>query len=85
MKTSNSFKIADEMKLMTDKMYTIKMSDNIDADYVEMMIPHHETAVVMAKQQLQFGKQDVLLELSKNIIDDQTFEINKFKNWQTKN
>lgn len=83
--TSNSFKIASEMKSMMGKMNVVKMYESIDKDYVAMMIPHHESAVTMAKMQLQFGKENVLLELSKNIIEDQSFEIEEFKNWQTKN
>lgn len=53
--TSNSYKIATEMKSMMDKMNAVKMFDDIDKDYVAMMLPHHESAVAMAKQQLQFG------------------------------
>lgn len=83
--TSNSFKIAKEMKSMMDKMNTVKMTDKIDKDYVAMMIPHHESAVTMAKMQLQFGIQNAMVTLAKNIIEDQTYEIDEFKNWQTKN
>ena len=83
--TSNSYKIATEMKSMMDKMNTIKMTDNIDKDYVAMMLPHHESAVTMAKQQLQFGTQNSMVDLAKNIIVDQTFEIDEFKKWQTNN
>jgi uncharacterized protein (DUF305 family) len=83
--TSNSFKIATEMKSMMDKMNTVKMTDNIDKDYVAMMIPHHESAIAMAKMQLQFGTQNVIVDLSKNIIEDQNYEIDEFKKWQTNN
>ena len=82
--TSNSFKIATEMKSMMQKMHEAKMTDDIDKDYVAMMIPHHESAVAMAKMQLQFGTQNVLVDLSKNIIEDQTYEIDEFKKWQIK-
>jgi uncharacterized protein (DUF305 family) len=83
--TSNSYKIATEMKSMMQKMNEVKMTDNIDKDYVAMMIPHHQSAVAMAKMQLQFGTQNELVDLSKNIIEDQTFEINELKKWQTVN
>ncbi len=82
---SNSSKISTEMKSMMDKMNDIKLSGNIDNDYVTMMIPHHESAVAMAKNQLKFGTQNNLVALAKNIIEDQNYEINQFKNWQTKN
>ena len=83
--TSNSTKIATEMKSMMDKMNTIKMTDNIDKDYVAMMLPHHKSAVEMAKMQLKFGTQYELVELSKNIIEDQNYEIDEFKKWLNKN
>ena len=82
---SNSSKISTEMKSMMDKMNDIKLSGNIDNDYVTMMIPHHESAVAMAKNQLKFGTQNNLVALAKKIIEDQNYEINQFKNWQTKN
>jgi uncharacterized protein (DUF305 family) len=80
--SSNSFKITTEMKSMMDKMNEINISENVDKDYVAMMIPHHESAVKMSKLQLQFGTQNDLVDLSKNIIEDQTFEIDEFKKWQ---
>jgi uncharacterized protein (DUF305 family) len=80
--TSNSFKISTEMKSMMDKMNEVNISQNIDRDYVAMMIPHHESAVKMSKMLLQFGTQNDLVDLSKNIIEDQTFEIDEFKKWQ---
>ena len=73
------------MKLMMDKMNAIIMTNNIDKDYVAMMIPHHESAVEMAKNQLLFGTQNNLVTLAKNIIEDQNFEIEEFKKWQINN
>ena len=84
-KLIKSLKLTTEMKSMMDNMNKIIMTNNIDKDYVAMMIPHHESAVAMAKDQLKFGSQDVLIELSKNIIEDQNYEIQEFKNWESKN
>lgn len=83
--TSNSSKIATEMKSMMNKMNQITMTNNVDKDYVAMMIPHHESAVAMAKYQLKFGTQNNLISLAKNIIEDQNYEIQAFKNWESKN
>jgi uncharacterized protein (DUF305 family) len=83
--TSNSYKLVTEMKLMMANMSAIKTSENIDLDYVSLMIPHHESAVRMAKEQLKYGTQEQLVDLSKNVIEDQNFEINSFKNWLAKN
>ena len=82
---NQSLKLTTEMKERKDKMNAIKMTNNIDKDYVAMMIPHHESAVEMAKSQLLFGTQNNLVALAKNIIEDQNFEINEFKKWQINN
>lgn len=82
---NQSLKLTTEMKLMMDKMNAIIMTNNIDKDYVAMMIPHHESAVEMAKNQLLFGTQNNLVTLAKNIIEDQNFEIEEFKKWQINN
>lgn len=80
---SNSAVIATEMKSMMSKMHEINLTQNIDKDYVAMMIPHHETAIAMSKMQIKFGTQNDLIQLSKNIVEDQTFEIDEFKKWQS--
>ena len=76
--------LTSEMKSMMDKMYAVPMTDNIDKDYVAMMIPHHESAVAMAKSQILFGKNEGLKALSKTIIKNQNIEIEAFKSWQKK-
>ena len=81
---SNSDKITFEMKQMMSQIQTQKMTNETDHDFVTMMIPHHQSAVAMANDELIYGKQASLKELSRNIIEDQTFEINEFKNWQAK-
>lgn len=83
--TSNSFKLAKEMKSMMETMESLQMTSNSDKDYVTMMMPHHESAVKMAKMQLEFGNQAGLIELAKNIVEDQNYEIAEFKQWLAKN
>lgn len=81
---SNSDKITLEMKQMISQVQTQKMTNETDHDFVSMMISHHQSAVAMANDELIYGNQASLKELSRNIIEDQTFEINEFKNWQAK-
>ncbi len=84
LQSSESTEVANEMKSMMDKMQDVKMSGEVDKDFVAMMIPHHESAVTMAKKQLLFGSDDGLKALAKNIIKNQNFEIESFKVWQSK-
>jgi hypothetical protein len=37
-------------------MHSIAASGNSDADFVRLMIPHHQAAIDMAKTQLLYGK-----------------------------
>lgn len=82
--SSNSDKITLEMKQMMSQIETQKMTNETDHDFVNTMITHHQSAVTMANDELIYGNQAALKELSRNIIEDQTFEINEFKNWQAK-
>lgn len=46
-----------------------------DRRFLELMISHHEGAVVMAEAELADGENDEALDLAQQIIDDQTAEI----------
>lgn len=69
------------MKAMMDKMMKMQMSDNVDKDFVMMMILHHEGAVQMAKDEISHGKQFELKEMAQKMITDQTKEIKEFNAW----
>lgn len=49
--------------------------DAFDARFLELMIAHHQGAVVMAESELEDGENPDALELAQQIIDDQTAEI----------
>lgn len=62
----------------------IKIYSDIDKDYAAQMIPHHQSAVEMAKAYLKYGKQPELLQLCENIIREQNIEIAQLQNWLDK-
>lgn len=68
------------MARMTDAMPT-KSAGSVDADFVIMMIPHHQAAIDMAKVQLEKGKDPELHKLSQEIISAQQKEIAQMKAW----
>jgi len=70
-----------QMKKMMENMMAISPSGNIDKDYVMMMIPHHEGAILMAENELVNGRNMEMKKLSESIIADQNKEIRAFKNW----
>lgn len=73
------------MKTMMDTMDKTKMTDNTDRYFAMLMIPHHEGAVTMAKDELRHGKQSGLLTMAQKMITDQTKEINEFEAWLSAN
>ena len=50
-------------------------SDNADAMFLRMMIPHHQDAVDMSKEALGRAEHPELKELAQTIIDEQSAEI----------
>jgi hypothetical protein len=60
-------------KMMTDM--TVKPSGDIDRDFVEMMVPHHQGAVDMALAELKYGHNEQLRRLAQEIVVTQQQEI----------
>jgi uncharacterized protein (DUF305 family) len=48
---------------------------NVDADFVAMMVPHHQGAIDMARLQLRYGHNERLRRISQEIIVEQQQEI----------
>lgn len=57
------------------------MGSNMDRSFIEQMIPHHESAVAMAKLAQQKATHAEIKTLANNIITSQTAEINTMKQW----
>ncbi len=53
----------------------IKPSGDVDADFVAMMVPHHQGAIDMAQAQLRYGRNEQLRRLAQEIIVMQQQEI----------
>lgn len=53
----------------------IKSTGDIDADFIGMMIPHHQGATDMAIAELRYGKNEQLRRIAQDIIVDQQQEI----------
>ena len=50
-------------------------SGDVDADFVAMMVPHHQGAIDMAMAQLRYGKNEQLKRIAQEIIVEQQQEI----------
>src|ERR1700736_2869374 len=56
-------------KMMMDM--SIKPSGDVDADFVAMMVPHHQGAVDMALAELRYGRNEQLRRIAQEIIVEQ--------------
>jgi uncharacterized protein (DUF305 family) len=62
------------MKKMMDEM-TVKPTGDVDADFVAMMVPHHQGAIDMAIAVLRYGRNAQIKRLAQEIIVTQQQEI----------
>ena len=63
------------MARMMQDMHAPGYSDNVDVDFLVMMIPHHAGAVDMARLVLKHGRDPLTRQLAEEIIAGQTIEI----------
>lgn len=67
------------MAKMMQAMHAPGYTGNPDIDFLQMMIPHHEGAVEMARQVLIHGRDPHTRRLAEEIIASQTIEIEGMK------
>lgn len=58
---------------------------NADVNFVKGMIAHHQGAVTMSEQELQYGKDPQMRQLAQQIIKAQKKEIQYMQTWLQKN
>jgi uncharacterized protein (DUF305 family) len=76
----------DTMTKMDQEMGAMKMTGKPGHDFALMMIPHHQSAIGMAKAYLESGDNDPeLTKLSNEIIAAQEKEIAFLEDWLAKN
>lgn len=73
-----------QMQMMNEMMVkNLGESDaKYDARFIDMMIPHHEGAVAMAKDAIKKAKHEELRTMATKMIKDQQKEIKQLKNWR---
>ncbi len=62
-------------------MDKLKTSSTFDKSFMEEMIPHHQTAVMMAQMLQSSTDRPEMKQLATDIIDAQTKEINQMRGW----
>ncbi|HEV2730065.1 MAG TPA: DUF305 domain-containing protein [Terriglobales bacterium] len=69
------------METMHAAMTAVKPSGNEDVDFVNLMLPHHQAAVDMARTELLYGRDPQMRRLAQEIIADQKSEIQLMQLW----
>lgn len=69
--------LAENNAAMTKMMrgMSIKPSGDVDRDFVDMMVPHHQGAIDMAIAVLRYGKNEKIRRIAQEIIVTQQEEI----------
>jgi uncharacterized protein (DUF305 family) len=74
-----------ELNSSMDKMHaamaSVEPSGDSDVDFVQLMLPHHEAAIEMARVQLKHGLDPQMRRLAQEIITDQQSEIQLMQLW----
>lgn len=79
---------ADMQKQMNEmNQMMVKHLGKQDKDYekrfIDMMIPHHEGAVMMAEHALKNANEPELKKMAQKMIDEQSKEIEQLKKWRS--
>lgn len=73
----------ERMQMMNSEM--VQHLGQADAEYdhrfIDMMIPHHEGAIMMAKDALQKSQRPEIKKMAEKLIEDQEKEIAQLKAW----
>jgi uncharacterized protein (DUF305 family) len=73
--------LMETMNTMMSKMKDMKMTGDADKDFVMMMIPHHQSSVDMADDELSHGKHVEIKQFAQKVVDGQSKEIKEFNEW----
>ena len=74
--------MADSMKAMDMSKLGALTGNNFDTAFIEMMIPHHQGALAMAKEALDKAQHAEIKTLAQGVIMTQETEIESMQNWK---
>ena len=72
----------DQMNGMMMNMNLGAADDQFDLRFINAMIPHHESAIVMANDAKQKSKRPEIQKLASAIVSSQQVEIDQMKQWR---
>lgn len=66
-----------------DSLAELEAADPFDQAFIDELIPHHQEAIEMAREEIAGGSDDELRELAENIVETQSQEIEDMNEWRT--
>ena len=81
-KDHGSLGLPDHATGMDMDLATLKSAKPFDREFIDMMIPHHQSAIAMARVELERGSDDEAQALAEQIIEAQTQEIEDMNAWR---
>jgi uncharacterized protein (DUF305 family) len=75
-----SMEMDEEMTEMD--MAELENADPFDQEFIDMMVPHHQDAIEMARVELADGEDAELMDIAQQIIDSQSAEIEEMNMWR---
>lgn len=73
--------LMDAMKENENSMKSMIMTGDVDKDFVIMMIPHHQSAIIMADNEISHGHHVDLKQMAQQMRVDQANEIKEMQLW----
>jgi len=73
--------LSASMDSMHHAVAGIRPSADNDLNFVNLMLPHHQAAIDMAKTQLKYGTDPQMRRLAQEIVTDQQSEIELMRLW----
>ena len=70
------------MKRMEEEMASMSMTNEPGNDFARMMIPHHRSAIDMARAYLDSGENDpTITRIARDVVASQEREIGELTDW----
>lgn len=67
---------------MQKQLEGLRKADHFDEAFLKAMLPHHESAIEMAKSAVDRAEHVALRDLARHIVDAQTRDINRMEGWR---
>lgn len=80
--TSGDLGVPEAMMGMSGDEMSLETADPFDREFIDMMVPHHQGAIVMARAVLKKGESAEVKKLAEAIIAAQSKEIGEMNSWR---